>query len=184
MPHGLLVMNESGPPSRVKPSTRSVQITPPIRSLASSTTSSIGSRETSALARGSDEPRPARRAPSDHDNASDFSGGRRTLDQDQPLPLSHEPDCEFVLIAIRHDGLSADPSTNCTISLLGLMITRKTSDHERKKSAQVTGFWAGPWPRPQLQVYSMHTWYSSSLQLRSRWAALASTSRVTYRRLR
>ena len=74
-------MNESGPPSRVKPSTRSVEITPPIRSFASSTTTSIGLRKEAVqlvdpVSRGQ-----AGEPPADHDHAVEFSGGRGTLDQ-------------------------------------------------------------------------------------------------------
>ncbi len=47
-PQGLFVMNESGPPSRVKPSNRSVQITPPGRSLASNTFRSTDRRKARA----------------------------------------------------------------------------------------------------------------------------------------
>ena len=47
-PQGLFVMNESAPPSRVKPSRRRVQIAPPRRSLASSTTTSTGRRAVAA----------------------------------------------------------------------------------------------------------------------------------------
>jgi hypothetical protein len=70
MAQGLFEMNESAPPSMVNPSTRSVQIAPPIRSLASRTTTSMAASTLKPELRG-DGPRrgpsgPRRRLPPDH----------------------------------------------------------------------------------------------------------------------
>ena len=81
IPHGLFVMNESGPPSSVNPSNRSVQSTPPSRSLASRTVNSTGRAHRSGSLVNPVRGRQAREPSADHDHASRLHPVRYTLRQ-------------------------------------------------------------------------------------------------------